>query len=70
VQLKAVELVADLIYHDSDIAFDLMRRRYILDLLYDELQRHAKQPCEQTHRFVCIASNLLGNLTLTKNRNE
>jgi hypothetical protein len=66
VQLKALEVVDDLVYNEESIASDLLSKGYLLDILYEALQKHAKKPCKQTHRLACIASNTLSNLTLCK----
>lgn len=44
-QLKALEVVDDLVYNDESIASDLLSKGYLLDMLYEALQKHAKKPC-------------------------
>lgn len=70
VQLKALELTDDLIFHDSSIAADLLRHSYLPDLLLNVLRQHRREPTPHTHSLCCIASNVLSNLTLTNNKQQ
>jgi hypothetical protein len=70
VQMRAVELTDDLVYHQDSIACDLLRNSYLPDLLYEALLQHRRQPNESTSAFCCIVSNILCNLAISKNRNK